>query len=468
MGEGLQRVRTRQARRALGQTYTPAALVDAMVRWVADQGGVTRVIDPGAGTGRFAFAAARRLPAAQIVAVEIDPVAALILRATARLLEMERRFQLVVSDFRSYVPPEIEGATAYLGNPPYVRHHGLSHADKEWLATEAKALGLRGWRRAALHIHFLLHIARIGKLGDLGAILTACQWLDVEYGELARALFVDHLGGRSLQVFDPTKTPFDDEATAAIACFQIGRPRSTISLRRIGGACSLGDLELGRRVSRDRLRAASRWTPFLDTRRPTAAKAARPLGDFFQVKRGIATGANHFFVSPRAELPRRFLRPVVSRAKELRAAGPRIEDAGALRCLVVLPREFDDLSLDELSLVQAYLQVGRDLGVRPTATRARSTRGVVGDRGRTTCADPGHLYVKAGALLRRECRRSRTSEHRPRPLPKGADVARTARPVGRAVQPSADASRRPHLRRWPGQVRAERVGSVGGYVAVTG
>ncbi|KDQ04367.1 hypothetical protein EN35_32775 [Rhodococcus qingshengii] len=34
--------------------------------------------------------------------------------------------------------PEIEGTTAFLGNPPYVRHHQIEPAVKEWAQSAAK------------------------------------------------------------------------------------------------------------------------------------------------------------------------------------------------------------------------------------------------------------------------------------------------------------------------------------------
>ena len=70
-----------------------------------------------------------------------------------------------------------------------------------------------------------------------------------------------------------------------------------------------------RRLIRDELRRESKWTRF-----PAAGAASdvngAVLGDFFAIKRGVATGANRFFImdARRAEtlsIPQRFLRPVL-------------------------------------------------------------------------------------------------------------------------------------------------------------
>ena len=108
-------------------------------------------------------------------------------------------------------------------------------------------------------------------------------------------------------------------------------------MRRIRKNGSLVDLEAGRTVSYERLARASRWTPLLQANRSRQTiTGSIALGSVFRVHRGVATGYNGFFVVTDCDLPKRFLRPVISRAKELRAAGPRLEDpsrcAGWLHC----------------------------------------------------------------------------------------------------------------------------------------
>lgn len=63
-------------RRAQGATFTPRWLVDLQLEQIAAASAPARVVDAGAGTGRYALAAARRWPSATIVAVEKDPALA--------------------------------------------------------------------------------------------------------------------------------------------------------------------------------------------------------------------------------------------------------------------------------------------------------------------------------------------------------------------------------------------------------
>src|SRR5579885_1661700 len=130
LGELFSSIRDSSNRRQLGAIYTPAPIVHSMVRWLATQPGPpARIVDPGAGSGRFILAAGERFPKAQLVAIEMDPLAALMLRANLSARRWTQRAQVFVQDYRKFQLPAIDGWTAYCGNPPYVRHHGI---DDHW------------------------------------------------------------------------------------------------------------------------------------------------------------------------------------------------------------------------------------------------------------------------------------------------------------------------------------------------
>ena len=198
-----------------------------MVVTAAECGNPARVVDPGAGSGRFLLAAGRRFPRAALIGIEIDPLAAMLARANLAVAGMGRRTQVLLGDYRSVALPG-RGQTLFIGNPPYVRHHLLDVPWKQWLACEAAARGHSASQLAGLHIHFFMATVIKASAGDYGAFITAAEWLDVNYGKLLRELFLGELGGRAITVIEPTAMPFPDAATtAAITSFRVGaKPRS--------------------------------------------------------------------------------------------------------------------------------------------------------------------------------------------------------------------------------------------------
>lgn len=72
-----------EERRSSGATLTPDWVIDMQLDEIAARCTPARVIDAGAGTGRYALRAARRWPHASIVAVEKDPALAEAIRINA-------------------------------------------------------------------------------------------------------------------------------------------------------------------------------------------------------------------------------------------------------------------------------------------------------------------------------------------------------------------------------------------------
>src|SRR6185295_8908193 len=200
LGEQFCALRSAGERRLQGATYTPEPIVAAMTLWAQAQPAPDRIVDPGAGSGRFLVTAGRAIPQARLVGVEIDPLAALLARAQLAVHGMAGRSQILVGDYREVVLSQIAGRTLFLGNPPYVRHHLISPSWKAWMTKTAAGHGLAASQLAGLHVHFLLATLEITRPGDLGAFITAAEWLDVNYGRLVRELLLQKLGGRSLHV----------------------------------------------------------------------------------------------------------------------------------------------------------------------------------------------------------------------------------------------------------------------------
>ena len=363
LGDALCALRSPVARRPMGATYTPAAIVAAMTAWAADRE-PARVVDPGSGSGRFIVAAGRALPDAELIAVELDPVAALLTRAHLDAAGLSDRAKVALTDYRDLSLPSTQGKTLFLGNPPYVRHHLIDQGRKDWLVARARMLKLRASQLAGLHVHFFLATAILGRPGDCGAFITAAEWLDVNYGELVRSLLIGPLGGDAVHLIEPTAMPFADaDTTAAITCFELGSKRSGMRLRRVESLASLAPLDGGRLVRRERLEAAQRWTPLTRATRK-GPDGYVELGELCRVHRGQVTGANDVWIAgDHSEgLPPEVLFATVTKARELFAAGATLADPRSLRQVIDLPADLDALAPASRSAVDRFLRVARKMG----------------------------------------------------------------------------------------------------------
>jgi hypothetical protein len=364
LGQAFCQMRSPIERRGDGATYTPGPIVQAMIEWASQGPKIDRVVDPGSGSARFAVAAGLTFEKAEIVAVELDPVAALLSRANLASRGMEKRARVVVGDYRAFAPSTIDGRTLYVGNPPYVRHHKIAPEWKVWLTSTARVRGANASQLAGLHVHFFLATVANAQAGDRGVYITSSEWLDVNYGSLVRELVLDGLGGQAIHVIAPEAQPFEDaQTTGAITCFEVGSEPSSVRLRRVKDVSELGNLSGGQPVRRERLAEAKRWTPLLRAARKVPEGHIQ-LGEMCRVHRGAVTGANRIWVvdPARSELPERVLFPSVTRARELFAAGSTLADLGALRVVIDLPSDLDELDSSDRPSVERFIRRARRLG----------------------------------------------------------------------------------------------------------
>ncbi len=356
------------------------------------------MVDPGAGSARFLLAAGRRWPDASLVGVEIDPVAAIVGRASLAAAGLAERSRIILGDYRAVALSPTRGATLFLGNPPYVRHHQVAPEWKDWLRRTAAGYGLPASGLAGLHVHFFLATARHAQPGDLGALITAAEWLDVNYGRLVRDLLLGALGGESVHLVEPAVPVFADAvATSVITCFRPGQAVGAVRFARVASAADLGALADGTLVAAEALRAAPRWGPLLqaagcggpliraappDGPPPSGASRERAavgpvsrvrpglpaghveLGELCRVHRGQVTGANAVWVTdgPHALIPARFQFAAVTRARELFAAGAVLPSGAALRRVIDLPADLAELTAAERNAVARFLRVAAAAG----------------------------------------------------------------------------------------------------------
>jgi adenine-specific DNA-methyltransferase len=368
LGEVFCAIRTGRERRATGSFYTSKTMIDPMVRWLSERD-PDRVVDAGCGSGRFAqtfILADRGMP---LVAIDLDPLATLMTRAMLAATGA-RRATVVNADYTRCRLPRIAGRTGFIGNPPYVRHHGLSRAAKERASVLARRLGHRFSQLAGLHAHFFLATARHAVDGDVGCFVTSSEWLDVNYGSIVRELLLNGLGGSSVHAVAPNARAFADAmTTAAVTCFEVGtKPKHVIFSasndclpRRLGA--------YGRAVARTELESQQRWSPVF-RRRGKCPPAT--LGSIVRVSRGQVTGANEFFVMSRQRASEfglaRWCKPAIVSAREVLSCGGTIRNDATRMLVLDVPADIDR---SRYPAVDRYLRLGERRSGNAPAIRDR-------------------------------------------------------------------------------------------------
>ncbi len=365
LGEAFSALRSAAERRALGAVYTPAPIIRSMLNWISAQGAPSRVVDPGAGSGRFILAAGECFPQAKLIGIEKDPLAALMLRANVAVRGWARRTCVLVQDYRDVRLQPVRGTTAFVGNPPYVRHHDISDQWKKWYVEEFAKLGIRASALAGLHLHFFLQTLLLSRRGDIGAFVTSSEWLDVNYGAALRKLMVTRLGGTGLHVIEPSVEVFPGTATtAAITCFRADAPSTHIRVQAVRRLSQLEALSKGKLVPLQQMADQPKWSIIVRPSKALTATGDTQLGEIFRVHRGQVTGANGIWIAGKhsKNLPLSVQFPTVTKAKDLLNAGAQLRSVADLRRVIDIPPDLDQLSEADRREVLKFLKWAKSAG----------------------------------------------------------------------------------------------------------
>jgi adenine-specific DNA-methyltransferase len=309
-------------RNRMGQFATVSALASEVVAHAISllpQRSGIRFLDPAFGTGSFFSALLRAVPASRVAcacAYEVDEHYG---EGAVRLWRGEP-IKIHVSDFTRQSPPPSDASKANLivCNPPYVRHHHIGAQEKLRLRDAAeRASGVRLSGLAGLYCYFLCLSHEWMCEGGAAAWLIPSEWMDVNYGEEVKKYLLERVTLERVHRFDPQAVQFEDALVSSAVVFfrKSPPPAGHRVLFTYGG--SLENPSVSSRVPCDELRGASKWTRFPRATGATAAAEPRAtLSDMFRIKRGLATGANEFFIltADKVEehhIPKEFLTPIL-------------------------------------------------------------------------------------------------------------------------------------------------------------
>ncbi len=293
-------------RNRLGQFATPPELALEVLKEARihlRKGTDVRFIDPAFGTGSFCSAFLRVFSENTINVIkgyEIDPHYGV----PASELWSDYPVDLHVSDFTLAIPPTTEENKfdLIICNPPYVRHHHISNGNKTRLRSiSEESGGFRIGGLAGLYCYFIsLSFGWMKKNGIAGWLIPS-EFMDVNYGKSLKEYLINKVTLIRIHRFEPNNVQFQDAlVSSAVVWFKKTKPSSNHSVEfTLGG--TLANPKLTRRIPASVLRDESKWTRFPAASTTRIVKEHR-LGDFFSIKRGIATGDNHFFIMTRDQL----------------------------------------------------------------------------------------------------------------------------------------------------------------------
>lgn len=374
-------------RNRLGQFATPFDLARHIAEYVWHLIGSSkdpiRFLDPAIGSGAF-YSALRSTIDGKVLrrslGVEIDPAFA----GAARSIWGDTGLEIVEGDFTKQQPSDGERFNVVIANPPYVRHHHICAGDKERLKRASSPIagadvsGLTG-----LYCYFLLLCHNWLAEDGIGVWLIPSEFMDVNYGSAVRHYLTSKVSLIHIHRFRPSDVQFDDALVSSVVVVLRKSAPMFDSVTRFSYGGDLCHPQIERFVAASDLAKATKWTQFsteIGDCRPARQDSGSSLGDLFLVKRGIATGANSFFILPRdlalqKGFPRQCIRPILPSPRRLSEAIIEADEDGYPlidQPLALIDTGYPEgLIKAEFPALWAYLQAGKERGVHQTYLTSR-------------------------------------------------------------------------------------------------
>lgn len=293
-------------RNRVGQFATPPELARSIARCASgllDLDHPIHFCDPALGTGAFFHALLTELPRGRIATATGIEVQETIARAAKTLWE-PFGLRVVQGDFAE--PGTVKNLprpNLILTNPPYVRHHHLGQERKQHLKREIlRSLNLRVSGLSGFYLYYLLLATEWMQDDGLAVWLIPSEFMEVNYGGALREYLTTHTDLLRVHRFDPHEVQFEDALVSSAVVFL----RKKMADRDASVSFTFGGTIEHPRVQEtvviEQLRREKKWTQHPAQGAVHARLADDPcLGDFFTIRRGVATGANEFFIIPRQD-----------------------------------------------------------------------------------------------------------------------------------------------------------------------
>lgn len=284
-------------RRKLGQFSTPFDLAKEIIAFGLNllPNNEISFLEPCIGSGAFYSAllsvANENYDIEASTGIEIDSA----YYACAKNLWGETGIDIINEDFTSINPNR--KYSFVITNPPYVRHHYITQAEKaRLLETETKETGIVLSGLAGLYCHFILLAHKWLAKDAICGWLIPSEFMDVNYGTALKEYLLNKVHLLRIHRYDPENSLFSDALVSSCVVWfknEIVDYDYEIEFSFGGTHDKPAQSKL---IKKSDLVKERKWTRFPEKEIRNDESERKTLGDFFDVKRGIATGDNSFFI----------------------------------------------------------------------------------------------------------------------------------------------------------------------------
>lgn len=319
-----------EQRRKLGQFFTPVFIADLMTEWIVNNESCTDILDPALGLGIFFRSIVKnhydRIKKFNFIGFEIDKNMAKLSKNLLNIPELNIQIHN-----RNYLTEDWERKyDGIVCNPPYLKFHDYEPKDV-LLNIFKERLGMKLSGFTNIYTLFILKSIWQLRNGGRAAYIVPSEFLNSDYGKNVKKYIKKSKTLRFVIIIDFNLSVFEDvTTTSSILLFAKDQSNGEVEFINIK---KLRELELirnyilsypltrkkGRVVKIKELNEAQKWRIYYQELNGSKYKHLVPFSKCAKISRGIATGANNYFMFSESKrvkygIKMKFLLPCLAKA----------------------------------------------------------------------------------------------------------------------------------------------------------
>ena len=325
---------TIESRKKYAQFFTPYSIARFMAKWIlGDRNKIKTILDPSIGLGVLirAIIDESNTTDYDIKGYDID---SFVLSKCKKIFENEgidRNVNLICKDYMFN-----DWNNKYDGiicNPPYFKFQDYQTKDDALQEFQCRlGMNLSGFT----NIYALFLLKSVSQLNFNGrcAYIIPSEFLNSDYGKLVKEYLIRLKSLRYIIVFDFKKKVFDDAlTTSSIFLFANDNQKDGVDFVSISSETELAEISNQisfypnvsmptKHLKFAEIDSSVKWRKYYQKNCVQDYKALVPFSTYAKVSRGIATGANDYFLfslekASRFNIPESYLEPVVSKSNQV-------------------------------------------------------------------------------------------------------------------------------------------------------
>ncbi|MGD9555195.1 MAG: class I SAM-dependent DNA methyltransferase [Arcobacteraceae bacterium] len=306
-------------RKKFAQFFTPEPVAKIMIDWVLGKSQVQSILEPAFGLGVFSRLILEQKRDINITSFDVDPVIFEIAKQNFNKFTNINYFleDYLFNDWNSKYD-------AIICNPPYFKFH--DYENKKTLEEIKKRLNINLSGFTNVYTLFLLKSIYQLKEDGRAAYIIPSEFLNSDYGKLVKEYLIKSKTLKHIVLFDFEKNIFDDAlTTSAIILLEKNNSTDKISFSNIKDFEALKaypnvptfEYEV------EKLDPNIKWRTYYTEQNSKKYKDLIPFKNVAKVVRGIATGANDYFVfnnskAKKHKIANDYLLPCITKSKDVK------------------------------------------------------------------------------------------------------------------------------------------------------